>query len=201
LINGVHYKTINKKTTFDFSDPNKEYVVMNIPDELSYMFDAGTKLAICASANGELMVITNNPEAKDATLEEIYEFLREDNTDSIPYIKGTFECGEYARIVHDNAERLGLRAGVTPIIKRCPRGHYTNHMWNVFKPSDVEGLLFIDCSSSPSYIEDGNWYGDTAILYDKENRTYTRASLYRDGKPFDKIEHSEFKIVSIDINW
>lgn len=27
----MEVETINKKTTFDFSDPNKEYVVMNIP--------------------------------------------------------------------------------------------------------------------------------------------------------------------------
>ena len=197
----MELKTHNKSATFDFSNPNRHYVTMDIPDELRYKFDADTQFAVCAGANGEPIVITNNPDAKDATYDEIIEFLRNDNTDNIPYLKGSFECGEYARVVHDNAESNGIKAGVVPIIKICPKGHYTNHIWNVFRAADVKGLLFIDCTNSSSIIEDGGWYGDIAIVYDSKNQSYTRVSLFRDGKPYDKVERSDFRIVGITQNW
>lgn len=189
----------NKSFTFDFSNPNQRYVTMDIPTELESEY--GTSVG-CSGGNGDPLLLTNNPNAKDVTWEEIIEFIRIDNTDSIPYVIGSFTCGDYARTVHDNAERQGIRAGVAPVILIDDKGHYINHVWNVFRILD-EGLMYIDCTNVSNYIDDSGWYGDTAIVFDNKGGTYHKVALFRDGNPTDKLEvkYNDFKVVATSINW
>jgi len=147
----------NRSATLDFSNPNQRYVTMDIPTELEDKYGVDVTFVVCAGGNGDPLLLTNNPNAKDVTWEEIIEFIRIARTDSIPYVVGSFTCGDYAKTVHDNAEKQGIRAGVVPVLMIDDRGHYINHTWNVFRILGEDSLMYIDCTNISSYADDGGW--------------------------------------------
>lgn len=80
----------------------------------------------------------NNPYAHDPTYEELISALEYDQTDKIPYEKGVFSCGNFAEMVHNNLERMGIRSG---IVRLDYTDKTTNHVDNVFMTTD-KGLVF-----------------------------------------------------------
>ena len=86
----------------------------------------------------------------DPTWTELLDFLLEDQTDRNAYVSGTYMCGDFARDVHNNAERAGIRAAF--VVVRLSGGFpsfgllsSSYHALNAFKTTD-RGLVFIDCT-------------------------------------------------------
>jgi hypothetical protein len=94
-------------------------------------------------------------------------FLKEDKTDELPYTN-TFQCGDFAKTLHDNAENAGIRAG-------WEGANGCKHVYNLFQTTD-KGLVKIDCTGVPG--------GKT--LQDKQNNVaigqpLTGKYLFRNG--------------------
>jgi hypothetical protein len=94
--------------------------------------------------------IVSNGTATNPTWAQLSNFLLRDKTDQKDYVPGVYMCGDFARDVHNNAERAGIRAAYVAV--ELP-GAY--HSLNAFQTTD-RGLVFIDCTgreasqSSPS---------------------------------------------------
>jgi hypothetical protein len=84
--------------------------------------------------------LVDNATASDSTWAELLDFLLEDRTDENPYVPGVYECGNFAKDVHNNAESAGIRAGYVRLYFRD-----TAHSINAFQTTD-EGLVFVDCT-------------------------------------------------------
>jgi hypothetical protein len=84
--------------------------------------------------------IVNRETASNPTWARLLDFLLMDETDEHAYMPGIYMCGDFARDVHNNAERAGIRAAYVAV--ELP-GAY--HSLNAFKTTD-RGLVFIDCT-------------------------------------------------------
>ncbi|RZN40304.1 MAG: hypothetical protein EFT35_03090 [Methanophagales archaeon ANME-1-THS] len=93
-------------------------------------------------AKGGQLVLINNRNATNPTFDELRKFLVEDKTNEHTYSYGSFICGDFAEVVHNNAEAKGIRAGlVTITFSNDPIGHAIN----VFTTKD-RGLIYVDCT-------------------------------------------------------
>jgi hypothetical protein len=88
--------------------------------------------------------LVNSETASNPTWAELLEFLREDKTDENRYVPDVYVCRHFARDVHNNAERAGMRAAYVSI---SYSGGETSHAVNAFKTTD-RGLVFIDCTGA-----------------------------------------------------
>jgi hypothetical protein len=98
-------------------------------------------------ADGHKITLYHNPNATDITCGQVIKFIKQDETDQIPYNDSTFTCGEYAETVQHNAENAGIRCGWVEILFVTTE----RHSCNVFNTTD-RGLVFIDCTCADSII-------------------------------------------------
>jgi hypothetical protein len=99
--------------------------------------------------------LVDNTEAKNPTWNELKAFLAKDKTDENTYILNTYDCSQFSRDVHNNAEAAGIRAAEVQVTFE---GERIGHALNAFITSDY-GLVYIDCTESPdkvAYIIKGN---------------------------------------------
>lgn len=85
--------------------------------------------------------IVNYGTASNPTWSQLLDFLRRDKTDEKAYVPGVYMCGDFARDVHNNAERAGIRAAYVAV-----EFSSVYHSLNAFKTTD-RGLVFIDCTA------------------------------------------------------
>lgn len=116
--------------------------------------DSGTTIVkLCSGnsctvgGNGRTLELVNYNNAVDPTYDQLITFLRADKTDEKPYTS-TYVCSDFAKTLHDNAEKAGIRAGWQGV-RTC------NHAFNLFQTTD-KGLVYIDCTGQPggSTLED-----------------------------------------------
>jgi len=84
--------------------------------------------------------IVNNGTATNPTWAQLSDFLLSDRTDQNDYVPDVYMCGDFARDVHNNAERAGIRAAYVAVA--LPSGYQS---LNAFQTTD-RGLVFIDCT-------------------------------------------------------
>ena len=84
--------------------------------------------------------IVSHQTSRNPTWAQLLDFLQRDKTDRNAYVTGVYMCGDFARDVHNNAERAGIRAAYVAV--KLPSGF---HALNAFKTTD-RGLVFIDCT-------------------------------------------------------
>lgn len=80
----------------------------------------------------------------------MYWFLQQDQADKQTYNPASFTCGDFAEMLHNNAEKAGWRCAFVAI-KLGPSELYptgAGHALNVFETTD-RGLCYIDCTGSP----------------------------------------------------
>lgn len=104
-------------------------------------------------ANRHRVLLINNEYAKNPTYSELVTFLDYDKTEMIRYRPGKFVCADFAQVLHNRAEKYGIKAGWVSIDFTYGEGHACN----VFKTAD-RGLIFVDCT---------NCYPDTGKNHDK----------------------------------
>jgi ABC-type transporter Mla subunit MlaD len=101
------------------------------------------------SGNLLSIILINKSTAKNPTWEELLDFLQEDKTDKKLYVTGVYECGNFAKDLHNNAEAKGIRTAFVAI----QFYNEISHAINAFKTTD-KGLVYIDdtADSEPSPI-------------------------------------------------
>ena len=103
--------------------------------------------AILIGADGHEIQLVNNPSANNPTWDQLKQFLLEDTTDQITYNASSFVCADFAEMLHNNAEKAGIRAAFVTIgfgTSQC------DHAINAFDTTD-KGLVYIDDTGTTSY--------------------------------------------------
>ena len=78
---------------------------------------------------------------------ELKEFLEQDDTDSLTYIGGRFDCSGFAITLRDHAARCNIRCGYVEISFSVDSGHALN----AFETTDM-GLVYVDNSTEADMI-------------------------------------------------
>lgn len=100
-------------------------------------------------ASGSRITLINNDNARDPSWDELVSFLEADKTETVLYDTNSFVCGDYAEMLHNNAEASGIKAGWAALNFE----EWDPHALNVFYTTD-RGLVYIDCTRSNVSIND-----------------------------------------------
>ena len=92
--------------------------------------------------------IINSQYANDVTTSELLNFIEFDKTDENEYERDGFNCVNFSKMLHDNAEEYGIKAGVVIVMFE---DNHSGHAFNVFNTTD-KGLVFIDSCSGDRII-------------------------------------------------
>ena len=103
------------------------------PSHITYYGDVVT------GADGEPISLNDSGEAHNPSWGELWDFLRRDATDTIPYNSEVFLPQDYAERLHNNAEANKIRCGIV-IMKLSSGPMYCNS----FDTTD-QGVVYIDC--------------------------------------------------------
>jgi hypothetical protein len=125
-------------------------------------------------ANGHQISLINNNSAVNPTYSQLLSFIKNDKTDQQKYIPGKYTCGDFAETVHNNAEKVGYKAGWVTI-------DGVDHCCNVFQTSD-KGTIYIDCTGSPN--GGGSW--DSSVKLANGNK-YQRIPLFSNNFYFNSM--------------
>ena len=111
---------------------------------------------------------------ENPTWAELEEFLKIDDTDTLPYVKKSFDCSGFAITLRDHAWRYGMRSAYVEIGFSAGDGHALN----AFETTD-KGVIYVDVTEADriAYLEEGKTYG--AILLDVVKSRYIAC----DGSP------------------
>ncbi|MDM7999579.1 MAG: zinc ribbon domain-containing protein [Dehalococcoidia bacterium] len=91
-------------------------------------------------ADGNPIRLIQNPDARDPSWSQLRQFLYNDRTDRIRYDDDSFVCADFAELLHNNAEKAGIRAGYV-VIEFA--GDSNGHACNVFHTTD-RGTIYVD---------------------------------------------------------
>jgi hypothetical protein len=89
--------------------------------------------------------LQNNEGAKNPSWDMLIQFLESDQTEIIPYTED-FTCSDYALMLHNNAELMGIRAGYVAL-----DGRDLCHALNVFEVVD-RGITYVDCTRADMIV-------------------------------------------------
>jgi hypothetical protein len=112
--------------------------------------------AVLVGGDDKPIELRNNPAALDVSFAELAVFIKQDLTDQLQYIdldqspqKTPFVCSDFAKIVHNNAEVSGIKAGYVSV-DWIEGG--IGHALNVFETTD-KGTVYIDCTGESKYSQ------------------------------------------------
>jgi len=91
-------------------------------------------------ADGHYVELSNSPQARNPTWQALEQFLWQDTTDQHLYNENSFVCADYAEMLHNNAEKAGIRAAFVSIDLSSSS---SGHALNAFNTTD-RGLIYID---------------------------------------------------------
>lgn len=124
----------------------------------------GLGITLSTSKECSDVVLIDNPTATNPTWSQLMTFLSQDQTEKHTYIKDVYDCSQFSRDVHNNAEAAGIRAAEVHVEFR---NEVDDHALNAFLTTD-HGLVYVDCTEAP----------DT-IARVKAGKEYRAVKLYR----------------------
>lgn len=108
----------------------------------------GLGITVAASKECTDVALVDNPQAHNPTWNELMSFLAADKTEQHEYIRDVYDCSQFSRDVHNNAEAAGIRAAEVQV-------RFTNqvegHALDAFITTDY-GLVYVDCTQPPDTI-------------------------------------------------
>jgi hypothetical protein len=124
-------------------------------------------LGITADISSECrdVELVDNPAAQNPTWNELISFLAEDQTEKHEYILDVYDCSQFSRDVHNNAEVAGIRAAE---VQLWFRNKNAGHALNAFITNDY-GLVWVDCTQEPDTI--------ARVKLDKDYRAVDKYSV------------------------
>lgn len=109
---------------------------------------AGLGITLSASKECYDVTLVDNPGATNPTWGQLMTFLFQDQTETHTYIKDVYDCSQFSRDVHNNAEAAGIRAAEVAVQFK---NEIAGHALNAFLTTDY-GLVYIDCTQRPDTI-------------------------------------------------
>jgi hypothetical protein len=127
--------------------------------QLTVAQDTLTGLGISISSSKECydVELIDNPSATNPSLARLLAFLSDDQTDKHTYVAGVYDCSQFSRDIHNNAESAGIR---TAEVQLQFKNEKVGHALNAFITTDY-GLIYVDCTGSPdtfARVETGKVY-------------------------------------------
>lgn len=132
----------NCNTTVPTVTPSDKTVPPVTPSDTS----GTTTIKLCkdrvctVGGNGQVLTLTNYNDATNPTYDQLLTFLKSNKIDEKPYTS-TYVCSDFAKALHDSAEKAGIKAGWVG-------AEGANHAFNVFETTDY-GTVYIDCTGIP----------------------------------------------------
>jgi hypothetical protein len=120
--------------------------------------------------NGKTLTLTNYDTAKNPTYAQLMTFLKADKTDQARY-NPDYVCSDFARTLHNNAEKAGIKNAWIG----CDFQRGIGHAFNRFDTTD-KGTVYIDCTGVPR----GSTYQDKQLNV-KVGYPLTGKYLFRSG--------------------
>ncbi len=105
----------------------------------------GLGITLSTSKECSDVALIDNPAAKNPTWSRLRVFLSQDQTEKHTYIENVYDCSQFSRDVHNNAEAVRIRAAVVHVDFKNER---IGHALNAFLTSDY-GLVYVDCTGAP----------------------------------------------------
>ena len=124
----------------------------------------GLGITLSTSKECSDVALIDNPTATNPTWSQLETFLSQDQTEKHTYIENVYDCSQFSRDVHNNAEAAGIRAAEVQV---WFRNEITGHALNAFLTTDY-GLVYVSCTEAP----------DT-IARVKTGKEYRAVKLYR----------------------
>lgn len=93
------------------------------------------------------------------TISELKKWLAEDDTNTVPYSKWDFVCGDYALMLSVKAKMNRWDMGIVVVLGRDSQGNSFNHAFNAIRC--VEGLVYVEPQNDQVFygpIGEGSWY-------------------------------------------
>ncbi|MCS7124342.1 MAG: hypothetical protein NZ932_02860 [Candidatus Bathyarchaeota archaeon] len=114
-------------------------------------------------AYGEACFVVYRPlwsnETIKPSISELMQWLMEDDTDSLPYSKWDFVCGDFAVMLSMRAKMKHWDMGIVAVLGRDAYGNEFNHAFNAIRC--VEGLVYVEPQNDQVFygpISEGQWY-------------------------------------------
>lgn len=108
----------------------------------------GLGITLWTSEECSDVVLNDNPSATNPTWSQLMAFLSQDKTETHTYIKNVYDCSQFSRDIHNNAEAAGIRAAEVAIDFS---NEIDGHALNAFLTTDY-GLVYVDCTEAPDKI-------------------------------------------------
>jgi len=104
---------------------------------------------ILVGADGSPIKLQNNAIAVNPSWNQLKDFLLKDETDRRRYDINTFVCADFAEMLHNNAEKAGIRTSYVSVqLGPCLYYPYGGgHALNAVQTTD-RGLVYIDCTGA-----------------------------------------------------
>ncbi len=109
--------------------------------------------------------LIDNPDAQNPTWDELMAFLAADQTEKHEYILNVYDCSQFSRDLHNEAEAAGIRAAE---VQLWFANDSSGHALNAFITTDY-GLVYVDCTTGPDKI--------ARVKLDKEYRAADKYSV------------------------
>jgi hypothetical protein len=93
------------------------------------------------SGVGEPLKLHENALARDPSWQELRTFVLNDSTDEHQYVPDSFVCADFAAMLHDRAEAVGMRTAYVSVDFADGPGHALD----AFQTTD-RGLIYVDCT-------------------------------------------------------
>ena len=159
--------------------------------------------------------LIDNPNAKKPTYDELLSFLIQDKTEYNEYKEDVYDCSEFSRDFHNNAESYGIKCGVVHIYF-SNQYFLAGHALNAVLTTDY-GLVFVDVTTSPdaiAFVKSGEIYKSVSVgnisKYHINNETWWKnltKNYYSITSPFTilgkdgKLYQDEGIVDDIEIYW
>jgi len=144
---------------------NLEATLSSTQQQLAVAQETLEGLGITLSTSKECsdVALIDNSTATNPTWGQLMAFLSQDQTEKHTYIKDVYDCSQFSRDVHNNAETAGIRAAEVHVEFR---NEVEGHALNAFLTTDY-GLVYVCCTEA-----------DT-IARVKAGKEYRAVDLYR----------------------
>jgi type II secretory pathway pseudopilin PulG len=147
------------------TDLQDSYVIVQNRLKIAEDTLRGLGITIYFSSECYDVALIDNPDAVNPTWEELISFLAADQTEKNDYILDVYDCSQFSRDVHNNAEAAGIRAAEVQV---WFSNNMSGHALNAFITSDY-GLVYVDCTISPDKI--------ARVKLDKDFRAVDKYSM------------------------
>lgn len=133
--------------SFQKDSTNLQATLTKAQQQLAVARETLSGLGITLSASPECydVDLVDNPAAKNPTLSQLMDFLAKDYTENHSYIARVYDCSQFSRDIHNNAEAAGIRAAEVHVMFK---NEFVGHALNAFLTTDY-GLVYVDCTKSP----------------------------------------------------